>query len=106
MQWHDPRLMDEAGRKALVEYGERNPSAQVLLYTPCDGWHLFWLMAEHVEDLAADVSFTHWMPEPPNPLSELGDAVLHEGPAVTTLACGGREVTHGRTTIRLAEQEG
>lgn len=29
--------------------------------------------------------------------------LLHEGPAVTTLACGGRAVTHGRTTIKLEQ---
>lgn len=67
MNWPTAQELDEAGRRALIEHDEQNPSGKVLLFNPCDGWHLIWLMASDAVALAYDKAYTHWMPEPPPP---------------------------------------
>jgi len=65
--WHEPRPIS-----ALQPYNDDMPlelkeSGFILLYNPCDGWHLLWLMQWRLEDIHRQEMFTHWMPGPPPP---------------------------------------
>lgn len=68
--WHDPRPISELPRgddaADLAGVGLHGGDS-ILVYNPCDGWHLLWLMQWRLEDIHRCKCFTHWMPGPPEP---------------------------------------
>lgn len=65
MPWHEPRPISTLPEHDLPE-GMRG-SDSILVFNPCDGWHLLWLVSWNVEYIRAQKMFTHWMPGPPSP---------------------------------------
>lgn len=66
MQWHEARPIS-----TLDRYGdwpaEVGIGGSVLVYNPCDGWHLLWTMSWSVEQVVSQQMFEYWMPGPPEP---------------------------------------
>lgn len=45
------------------DYGYRD----ILVFSPCDGWHVVWAALYGIDEIKAKKNFTHWMPAPPAP---------------------------------------
>lgn len=65
--WHEPRPIEDLPKHDDERPPELGPGDSILVYNPCDGWHLLWLMSWRLEDIHAQRAFTHWMPGPPEP---------------------------------------
>ena len=70
LPWHEPRPIEtlvEPDEGALAPEG-MHCSDSILVYNPCDGWHLLWLMmADPIQEIRTCGCYTHWMPGPPEP---------------------------------------
>lgn len=64
MQWHEPRHIS-----TLDPHGDwpDDVGQSVLVYNPCDGWHLLWTIMWSVQDVLRQGMFDYWMPGPPEP---------------------------------------
>lgn len=68
MQWHEPRPIHTL--KELYDWpDEVGVGGSVLVYNPCDGWHLLWTMEYGDPDEVYRMKcFEAWMPGPPEPV--------------------------------------
>lgn len=70
--WHEPRPIAELDR--YNDWPEVGTGDCVLVYNPCDGWHLLWTMRWSVDQVISQDIFEYWMPGPPEPAAFDRDA--------------------------------